>query len=158
MRNVFSVCTDQSIMTSEELMSGILLEINGYVKRLEKFDKVKMSENSDPSVKSRKSYESVTSNGGLDSVFSMQYDPSSLSSQHKQWIAVREDRKNLVLWKQPFTTLQYFIKELLIDFYEYGTQFLKHQKLVLICLLAIAISVTFYHFDGPHQRVSNFIF
>nr|XP_042904591.1 vacuole membrane protein 1 [Parasteatoda tepidariorum] len=111
-----------------------------------------MSENSDPSVKSRKSYESVTSNGGLDSVFSMQYDPSSLSSQHKQWIAVREDRKNLVLWKQPFTTLQYFIKELLIDFYEYGTQFLKHQKLVLICLLAIAISVTFYHFDGPHQR------
>lgn len=92
------------------------------VKRLEKFDKLKMSESSEVSVKSRKSYENLTTNGGLDNTFSMQYDPSSLSSQRKQWIANNEDRKSLVLWKRPFTTLQYFIKELFVIFNEYGSQ------------------------------------
>ncbi|GFS56781.1 vacuole membrane protein 1 [Trichonephila inaurata madagascariensis] len=125
---------------------------NGTVKRLEKFDKSKMSEGTDMTLKSRKSYENLASNGGIENAFSMQYDTSSLSSQTKQWIASREDRKNLVLWKRPFTTLQYFVKELFIDFYEYGTQLLKHQKLVLTSLLLIAISVIFYHFEGPHQK------
>lgn len=92
------------------------------VKRLEKFDKLKMSESSEVTVKSRKSYENLTTNGGLDNTFSMQYDPSSLSSQRKQWIANSEDRKSLVLWKRPFTTLQYFIKELFVIFNEYGSQ------------------------------------
>lgn len=92
------------------------------VKRLEKFDKLKMSEGGDIALKSRKSYENLATNGGIDSAFSMQYDASSLSNQTKQWIATREDRKNLVLWKQPLTTLQYFVKELFIDIYEYGTK------------------------------------
>ncbi|GBM84591.1 hypothetical protein AVEN_187998-1 [Araneus ventricosus] len=122
------------------------------VKRLEKFDKQKMSEGTDMNLKSRKSYENLATNGGIENAFSMQYDTSSLSTQTKQWIASREDRKNLVLWKRPFTTLQYFVKELFLDFYEYGTQLLKHQKLVLTSLLVIAITVIFYHFEGPHQK------
>ncbi|KAF8768304.1 Vacuole membrane protein 1 like protein [Argiope bruennichi] len=132
--------------------NGSCPEMNGIVKRLEKFDKQKMSEGTDMNLKARKSYENLATNGGIENAFSMQYDTSSLSTQTKQWIASREDRKNLVLWKRPFTTLQYFVKELFLDFYEYGTQLLKHQKLVLTSLLVIAISVIFYHFEGPHQK------
>ncbi|KAG8195156.1 hypothetical protein JTE90_023333 [Oedothorax gibbosus] len=111
-----------------------------------------MSESGDIAVKSRKSYENLATNGGIDNTFSMQYEASSLSNQTKQWIAIREDRKNLVLWKRPFTTLQYFVKELFINFYEYGTKLLQHQKVVLTSLLFIALSVVIYRYEGPHQK------
>lgn len=81
-----------------------------------------MTESADVSVKARKSYENLTTNGGIDSTFAVQYDPSTLSSQRKQWIANNEDRKTLVLWKRPLTTLQYFVKELFIVFNEYGSK------------------------------------
>ncbi|XP_054712005.1 vacuole membrane protein 1-like isoform X2 [Uloborus diversus] len=121
-----------------------------------------MSDTSDMTVKSRKSYENLTTNGGIDNAYSMQYDPNSLSSQTKQWIANREDRQSLVLWKRPFTVLQYFIKELFIVFYEYGTKFLRHHLIVLTTLLVIAISIFLYNLEGPHQeyihRIENVTF
>lgn len=122
------------------------------MKRLEKFDKLKMTESADVSVKARKSYENLTTNGGIDSTFAVQYDPSTLSSQRKQWIANNEDRKTLVLWKRPLTTLQYFVKELFIVFNEYGSKFIKHQNLVLSSLLVTAISILLYNVEGPHQK------
>ncbi|GIY65838.1 vacuole membrane protein 1 [Caerostris extrusa] len=111
-----------------------------------------MSEGTDGGLKSRKSYENLATNGGIDSAFPVQYDTSMLSSQTKQWMAVREERKNLVIWKRPFTTLQYFVKELFIDIYEYGTQLLKYQWLLLTCVLLTTISIILYHFEGPHQK------
>lgn len=110
-----------------------------------------MSENADMSVKSRKSYENLTTNGGLESPFTMQYDPNSLSSQRKQWIANSEDRKSLVLWKRPFMTLQYFVKELFIIFNEYGSQLITHQYIVLTSLLVTVCSIVLYNIEGPHQ-------
>ncbi|XP_035215888.1 vacuole membrane protein 1-like isoform X2 [Stegodyphus dumicola] len=144
------------VMRLQGYENGACLELscdaNKKVKRLEKFDKTKMSEGTDLRIKSRKSYENLATNGGIDTAFSLQYDTSSLSSQTKQWIANREDRQNLVLWKRPFTTLQYFVKELFINFYEYGTKLLQHQKFVLTSLLVSAISITLYHLEGPHQK------
>lgn len=95
-----------------------------------------MSESPDVSVKSRKSYETLATNGGLDNSFGMQCDPSSVSNQRNQWVPNSEDRKSLVLWKRPFTTLQYFLKEIFVIFNEYGSKYVSCLHIYLrFCIL-----------------------
>lgn len=68
-------------------------------------------------------------------------------SQH-----VREERKQIVLWKHPWTTLVYSTKELLLTFIEWGQQLLAHKVTLMLVSVAIGVAMFLYQMDGPHKE------
>ncbi|XP_065891188.1 vacuole membrane protein 1-like [Dysidea avara] len=72
-----------------------------------------------------------------------------------QRCASRHDRDkypSIVLWRKPLTTLNYFVRELLIELHEFIQSILNHKKSVTtVVLLTIAFFLSYY-LDGPHQK------
>ncbi|NXP27970.1 VMP1 protein, partial [Scytalopus superciliaris] len=80
---------------------------------------------------------------------------SSVLSERKR--REREERLNIVLWKQPLVTLQYFSLETLINLKEWTIK-LWHRRSVLVCvLLALAVLTAAYYIEGAHQQYVRYM-
>lgn len=63
----------------------------------------------------------------------------------------REARKQLVLWKKPLTTLQYFIIELILQSKEWFLKFRTRKKTIAALLTSAILFLVLYYNDGPHM-------
>ncbi|XP_078599223.1 vacuole membrane protein 1-like isoform X1 [Branchiostoma floridae x Branchiostoma japonicum] len=64
----------------------------------------------------------------------------------------RQEREQIVLWRQPFTTLQYFTLETAILFHGYLLRLMENKGKVLISILLTLLLVALYHTPGAHQE------
>ncbi|KAH0504276.1 Vacuole membrane protein 1 [Microtus ochrogaster] len=76
-------------------------------------------------------------------------DPSSV---HEKKRRDREERQNIVLWRQPLTTLQYFSLETLVVLKEWTSKLWHRQSIVLTSLLLLAVLIATYYVEGAHQQ------
>jgi len=67
--------------------------------------------------------------------------------RHKE----RDERKKIVIWRKPLTTLHYFILEILELIKQEKASVLRHQKTFLSIFLCFSLCALFYMYDGPHQ-------
>ncbi|KAJ7397612.1 Vacuole membrane protein 1 [Pitangus sulphuratus] len=83
------------------------------------------------------------------------FTDSSVLSERKR--REREERLNIVLWKQPLVTLQYFCLETLINLKEWTIK-LWHRRSILVCvLLALATLTATYYIEGAHQQYVRYM-
>ncbi|XP_032354276.1 vacuole membrane protein 1 isoform X2 [Camelus ferus] len=76
-------------------------------------------------------------------------DPSSLSEKKRR---DREERQNIVLWRQPLVTLQYFSLEFLVILKEWTSKLWHRQSIVVSFLLLLAVLTATYYVEGSHQK------
>ncbi|KAM7067578.1 vacuole membrane protein 1 isoform 2-T2 [Molossus nigricans] len=76
-------------------------------------------------------------------------DPSSMNEKKKR---DREERQNIVLWRQPLITLQYFSLETLEILKEWTSKLWHRQNIVVSCLLLLAVLIATYYVEGAHQQ------
>lgn len=69
------------------------------------------------------------------------------TSIHEHW-----KYSSIVLWRKPFTTLNYFVKELSIEAHEFIQSVLNHKKSVSAVVLLTLVFFLSYYLDGPHQK------
>lgn len=68
---------------------------------------------------------------------------------------------DLTLWQHPFITLDYFLRELLIDCLSLGKKILRHKLAVLSTILIVVLFFVLGRVSGPQQEViasTSFIF
>ncbi|XP_074016656.1 vacuole membrane protein 1 isoform X3 [Numenius arquata] len=83
------------------------------------------------------------------------FTDSPLLSERKR--KDREERLNIVLWKQPLVTLQYFFLETLINLKEWTIK-LWHRRSILVCfLLLLAVLTATYYIEGTHQQYVRYM-
>ncbi|XP_067136777.1 vacuole membrane protein 1-like isoform X1 [Centruroides vittatus] len=123
------------------------------VKRLEKWDKQKMSENMDTLPKARKNLNS-NSNGGILPISSISVQTSSSSIANRARLKMEElrEREELVLWKQPITTFRYFVNQLLILLENFFIKLWQFKWLVVFISTLIGLGILIYQMEGPHQK------
>ncbi|XP_006882335.1 PREDICTED: vacuole membrane protein 1-like [Elephantulus edwardii] len=76
-------------------------------------------------------------------------DPSSMNEKKKR---DREERQNIVLWRQPLITLQYFFLEILVTLKEWTSKLWHRQSIVVSFLLLLAVLIATYCVEGAHQQ------
>ncbi|XP_029467402.1 vacuole membrane protein 1 isoform X1 [Rhinatrema bivittatum] len=81
-------------------------------------------------------------------------DPSLLS-ERKRW--EREERQSIVLWRQPFITLQYFFLETLINLKEWTIKLWHRRRIVVSLLLLLAVLTAAYYIEGAHQQYVQYM-
>merc|ERR1712136_616550 len=62
-----------------------------------------------------------------------------------------QERESIVLWKRPFTTIHYFLVELLLNIQEYALKLLRNRLLVFTSMIVVALTIAAYYTPGPHQ-------
>jgi len=77
-------------------------------------------------------------------------DPSSMNEKKRR---DREERQNIVLWRQPLITLQYFSLEILVILKEWTSKLWHRQSIVVSFLLLLAVLIATYYVEGAHQQV-----
>ncbi|XP_072834662.1 vacuole membrane protein 1 isoform X1 [Pogona vitticeps] len=73
-------------------------------------------------------------------------------STHEQKRKEREERQNIVLWRKPLVTLQYFFLEALIDLKEWTIKLWHRRSAVVSLLLLLAMLTSVYYVEGAHQQ------
>ncbi|XP_064127381.1 vacuole membrane protein 1 isoform X3 [Loxodonta africana] len=76
-------------------------------------------------------------------------DSSSMNEKKRR---DREERQNIVLWRQPLITLQYFFLEVLIILKEWTSKLWHRQSIVVSFLLLLAVLIATYYVEGAHQQ------
>ncbi|XP_040496849.1 vacuole membrane protein 1 isoform X2 [Ursus maritimus] len=76
-------------------------------------------------------------------------DPSSVNEKKRR---DREERQNIVLWRQPLITLQYFSLEILVILKEWTSKLWHRQSIVVSFLLLLAVLIATYYVEGAHQQ------
>uniref|UniRef100_A0A8I6AJA5 Vacuole membrane protein 1 n=1 Tax=Rattus norvegicus TaxID=10116 RepID=A0A8I6AJA5_RAT len=76
-------------------------------------------------------------------------DPSSVNEKKRR---DREERQNIVLWRQPLITLQYFSLETLVVLKEWTSKLWHRQSMVVSFFLLLAALVATYYVEGAHQQ------
>ncbi|XP_055113837.1 vacuole membrane protein 1 isoform X3 [Symphalangus syndactylus] len=76
-------------------------------------------------------------------------DPSSVNEKKRR---EREERQNIVLWRQPLITLQYFSLEILVILKEWTSKLWHRQSIVVSFLLLLAVLIATYYVEGAHQQ------
>ncbi|KAM5216050.1 vacuole membrane protein 1 isoform 1-T1 [Hipposideros larvatus] len=76
-------------------------------------------------------------------------DPSSMNEKKRR---DREERQNIVLWRQPLVTLQYFSLEILVILKEWTSKLWHRQNIVMCFLLLLAVLIATYYVEGAHQQ------
>ncbi|XP_074244177.1 vacuole membrane protein 1 isoform X3 [Saimiri boliviensis] len=76
-------------------------------------------------------------------------DPSSMNEKKRR---EREERQNIVLWRQPLITLQYFSLETLVILKEWTSKLWHRQSIVVSFLLLLAVLIATYYVEGAHQQ------
>lgn len=62
---------------------------------------------------------SIASNGSVPNVDPKENITENVQSRRSRQLE-KEDRQSLVIWKRPFTTLEYFVKEVFMLLHTYG--------------------------------------
>ncbi|XP_032727791.1 vacuole membrane protein 1 isoform X1 [Lontra canadensis] len=76
-------------------------------------------------------------------------DPSSVNEKKRR---DRQERQNIVLWRQPLITLQYFSLEILVILKEWTSKLWHRQSIVVSFLLLLAVLIATYYVEGAHQQ------
>lgn len=74
------------------------------------------------------------------------------SSVHEKKRRDRKERQNIVLWRQPLITLQYFSLETLVVLKEWISKLWHRQSIAVSFLLLLAVLVAMYYVEGAHQQ------
>uniref|UniRef100_A0A8C2K319 Vacuole membrane protein 1 n=1 Tax=Cyprinus carpio TaxID=7962 RepID=A0A8C2K319_CYPCA len=77
------------------------------------------------------------------------FTDSSLRERKQQ---DREERLSLVLWKRPFTTLQYFFIETLITLKEWTWKLWQRRGVVFLSVVLFSLFSMAYSVEGEHQQ------
>jgi len=64
---------------------------------------------------------------------------------------LKEEREQILLWKQPLTTINYSTRELLITLFEWGKSLLQQKTTLLAISILLGLGVFLYQVDGPHK-------
>ena len=80
---------------------------------------------------------------------------SSLLSERKR--RDREERLNIVLWRQPLVTLQYFFLETLINLKEWTIKLWHRRSILVSFLLMLAVLTAMYYAEGRHQQYVRYV-
>uniref|UniRef100_A0A8C9NA75 Vacuole membrane protein 1 n=1 Tax=Serinus canaria TaxID=9135 RepID=A0A8C9NA75_SERCA len=83
------------------------------------------------------------------------FTDSSMLSERKR--REREERLNIVLWKKPLVTLQYFCLETLINLKEWTIKLWRRRGLLACVLLALAVLTVLYSIEGAHQQYVQYM-
>ncbi|XP_072209906.1 vacuole membrane protein 1 [Excalfactoria chinensis] len=81
-------------------------------------------------------------------------DSSSLSERKRR---DREERLNIVLWRQPLVTLQYFFLETLINLKEWTIKLWHRRSILVSFLLLLAVLTAAYYVEGRHQQYVRYM-
>ena len=65
------------------------------------------------------------------------------------------DPEHLTLWQHPLITLNYFMKELLIDCFSLAKKIFRHKKTVLCLVFVVSLFFLLSRISGPQQQVNN---
>ncbi|KTG35301.1 hypothetical protein cypCar_00036045 [Cyprinus carpio] len=69
----------------------------------------------------------------------------------------REERLSLVLWKRPFTTLQYFFIETLITLKEWTWKLWQRRGVVFLSVVLFSLFSMAYSVEGEHQQYVQYL-
>uniref|UniRef100_A0A8C1LGA5 Vacuole membrane protein 1 n=1 Tax=Cyprinus carpio TaxID=7962 RepID=A0A8C1LGA5_CYPCA len=69
----------------------------------------------------------------------------------------REERLSLVLWKRPFTTLQYFCIETLITLKEWTWKLWQRRGVVFLTVVLFSLFSMAYSIEGAHQEYVQYL-
>ncbi|XP_072772944.1 vacuole membrane protein 1 isoform X3 [Taeniopygia guttata] len=83
------------------------------------------------------------------------FTDSSMLSERKR--REREERLNIVLWKKPLVTLQYFCLETLINLKEWTIKLWQRRGVLVCVLLALAVLTALYYIEGAHQQYVRYM-
>ncbi|KAF4789753.1 Vacuole membrane protein 1 [Turdus rufiventris] len=83
------------------------------------------------------------------------FTDSSMLSERKR--REREERLNIVLWKKPLVTLQYFCLETLINLKEWTIKLWRRRGALVCVLLALAVLTAMYYIEGTHQQYVRYM-
>ncbi|KAM6296561.1 vacuole membrane protein 1 isoform 3-T3 [Aegotheles albertisi] len=83
------------------------------------------------------------------------FTDSSLLRERKQ--RDREERLNIVLWRQPLVTLQYFFLETLINLKEWTIKLWHRRSILVSFLLTLAVLTAAYYIEGAHQQYVRYM-
>ncbi|RMC10639.1 hypothetical protein DUI87_12350 [Hirundo rustica rustica] len=83
------------------------------------------------------------------------FTDSSMLSERKR--REREERLNIVLWKKPLVTLQYFCLETLINLKEWTIKLWRRRGVLVCALLALAVLTALYYIEGAHQQYVRYM-
>uniref|UniRef100_A0A8C2U476 Vacuole membrane protein 1 n=1 Tax=Coturnix japonica TaxID=93934 RepID=A0A8C2U476_COTJA len=83
------------------------------------------------------------------------FTDSSLLSERKR--RDREERLNIVLWRQPLVTLQYFFLETLINLKEWTIKLWHRRSILVSFLLLLAVLTATYYVEGRHQQYVRYM-
>ncbi|KAJ8342865.1 hypothetical protein SKAU_G00327930 [Synaphobranchus kaupii] len=81
-------------------------------------------------------------------------DPLSLAERKRR---DREERLELLLWKKPLLTLQYFLLESLITLKEWTCKLWQQRAMVLAVLLGLGFFSFIYSIEGTHQKYVQYL-
>lgn len=62
------------------------------------------------------------------------------------------ERESITLWRRPFTTLELFSRELILNLYKAAVKLWENRRAVFIFLITSIICIVLYHLEGPHQK------
>ncbi|OXU28984.1 hypothetical protein TSAR_002361 [Trichomalopsis sarcophagae] len=82
--------------------------------------------------------------------------PKSINDQNDQAKSISHgdiDPDHLTLWQHPITTLNYFIRELLIDCLSFARKTLQYRKTVFCTLIFITLFFVLGRLSGPQQEI-----
>lgn len=82
--------------------------------------------------------------------------PKSRNDQNDQAKSISHDDidpDHLTLWQHPITTLNYFIRELLIDCLSFARKTLQYRKTVFCTFILITLFFVLGRLSGPQQEV-----
>jgi len=65
---------------------------------------------------------------------------------------LREEREQILLWKQPLTTINYSTRELLITLVEWTKKLFHHKLTLVLFSILLGLGIFLYHVDGPHKE------
>ncbi|NWZ48997.1 VMP1 protein, partial [Haliaeetus albicilla] len=83
------------------------------------------------------------------------FTDSSLLSERKR--RDREERLNILLWRQPLVTLQYFFLETLINLKEWTIKLWHRRSILVSVLLMLAVLTATYYIEGTHQQYVRYM-
>ncbi|NWZ16017.1 VMP1 protein, partial [Agelaius phoeniceus] len=83
------------------------------------------------------------------------FTDSSMLSERKR--REREERLNIVLWKKPLVTLQYFCLETLINLKEWTIKLWRRRGVLACVVLALAALTALYYIEGTHQQYVQYM-
>ncbi|NXX12846.1 VMP1 protein, partial [Podargus strigoides] len=69
----------------------------------------------------------------------------------------REDRLNILLWRKPLVTLQYFFLETLINLKEWTIKLWHRRSILVSFLLTLAVLAATYYIEGTHQQYVRYM-